>query len=185
MKQEINIRKQTEEKLLYAKQQAEKANLAKSEFLANMSHELRTPMHHILSYTRMGIEKIDLISRDKLKHYLTQANSSGKRLMRLLDDLLDISRLEAGKMSYEMTKANIETICKKIIQELTPSIMEKNQQIEVIDSDIDTEIFCDIFRIGQVMQNLLTNAIKFTPENKKITIRFSVDQVASTNLKFL
>lgn len=173
---EIAVRKQTEEKLIFAKQHAERANMAKSEFLANMSHELRTPMHHILNYTRMGLERIGKTGNEKLAHYLSQSNSSGRRLMRLLDDLLDISRLESGKMTFEMKKTDVAEIAMSVINQLKFSLNEKQQIIEVVDEGIDTVVLCDAYRIEQVFQNLLTNAIKFTPEGRKMTVLFEKSQ---------
>ncbi len=185
LKAEINNRVATEQKLIYAKQQAEEANMAKSEFLANMSHELRTPMHHILNYTRMGIEKFDDVAVEKVKHYLNQANTSGKKLMQLLDNLLDISRLEAGKMSYEMKAADVAAIVSGVIRELKHSFEEKNLQVEVITEGVDSIVICDTFRIGQVVQNLLTNAIRYSPEGETITIRFIIEDVADGKFRFL
>ncbi len=185
LKAEISFRKITEEKLIVAKQQAEEANQAKSEFLANISHELRTPMHHILNYTRMGQQKIGSIGDDKLKHYFTQSNTSGKRLMRLLDDLLDISRLEAGKMHYEMQLNDVREIAEHTIAELSYVFIEKSIEVKIIESDADTKAVCDAFRIGQVLQNLLDNAIKYTPNGKKVTLEFLEEKNALTGNRYL
>lgn len=173
---EIAVRKQTEEKLIFAKQHAERANMAKSEFLANMSHELRTPMHHILNYTRMGLERLGKTGNAKLTHYLSQSNSSGRRLMRLLDDLLDISRLESGKMTFEMKKNNVAGIVENVVNQLKFSLNEKQQTSEIVAENVDTVVLCDAYRIEQVFQNLLTNAVKFTPEGRKITVVFEKSQ---------
>ncbi|MBU2513322.1 GAF domain-containing protein [bacterium] len=185
LESEITARQLTEAKLIFAKQHAEKANLAKSEFLANMSHELRTPMHHILNYTRMGAERIEQGNIEKLKHYFNQANEAGRRLMRLLDDLLDISKLEAGKMVYEMQEKDIREIVGNVIREFRFSLKEKDLSVKITDSNVNTTITCDPFRINQVFQNLIANAIKFSPKGKTISINFEEYSIASTGERFL
>ncbi len=182
---EITVRQLTEAKLIFAKQQAEKANLAKSEFLANMSHELRTPMHHILNYTRMGSERIDRGDTKKLKHYFNQANDSAKKLMRLLDDLLDISKLEAGKMIYTIQNNNIKKIVENVIQDFRFILKEKDLQVLIEESEADLVVPCDLYRVGQVIQNLLTNAIKFSPNGKTITFRFESHKISGSGANFL
>ncbi len=169
---EIEERKQIQEKLLSAKSMAEIANTAKSEFLANMSHELRTPMHGILSYSRFGIDKINRVSKEKHLHYFKQIHDSGERLLKLLNNLLDLSKLESGKMEYYMKEENIRQIIQAVILEFNPFTTEKRQHVNLLKSDLSTCIECDAFKIGQVVRNLLSNAIKFTPEGKTITIKF-------------
>src|SRR4029079_3812132 len=96
---------------------AEQASRAKSEFLANMSHELRTPMHAILSYARLGIEKLARGDApvSKLQQYLTRIDQGGERLLNLLNDLLDLSRLEAGKMTYAMARSNLADVARAAV----------------------------------------------------------------------
>lgn len=157
-----------------AKDEAETANRYKSEFLANISHELRNPMHHILSYSKYGIEKIDQ-SKEKLLHYFAQTRKSAERLMVLLDDLLDISKMESGRMDYTMEINNIYQIITDVVADLKPSAEEKSLVIRVNDPQISTKLVCDYFKIGQVARNLLSNAIKFTSDNKCIEISFRQD----------
>ncbi len=172
LKTEIIERKHVEEKLIIAKRQAEAANVSKSEFLANMSHELRTPMHGILSYSRFGIDKIDRVPKEKHLHYFNQINVSGERLMRLLNSLLDLSKLEAGKMEYNMREDDINQIVSSVVLEFMPAITDKNISLNVIEAKMSTKVVCDSFKISQIVRNLLSNAIKFTLEGKKIEVSY-------------
>ncbi len=174
---EIVVRKETEKKLLFAKTQAEAANNAKSEFLSNMSHELRTPMHHVLAYSKFGIDKMGTVSEGKLLHYFTQIRKTGERLTTLLDSILDLSKLESGMMEFQMRKSDIERVIDYTVKEIETAVAEKGITLEVLKPDVSTEVQCDNFKIGQVVHNLLSNAIKFTESGKKITV-----SIASTEL---
>jgi signal transduction histidine kinase len=156
-----------------AKEEAEHANLLKSEFLANISHELRTPMHGILSFSKFGIIKLGKISEEKKLRYFEQINKSGVRLMNLLDNLLDLSRLEAGKEVYKMEPVNIWQMLKDAVSGMGPIWKEKNLKIKVEDPKVSTKIMCDKYKLNQVIDNLLSNAIKFTPADKQIFITLS------------
>jgi two-component system, sensor histidine kinase and response regulator len=157
-----------------AKEEAEHANTAKSEFLANMSHEIRTPMHQILSFSQFGISKINHVKLDKLLYYFSKIDNNGKRLMVLLDNLLDLSKFEAGKMECVFRRINIKHIIDNFIKELEPVLYEKEINVEIVDVTTPSEIVGDESKIGQVIRNLLSNAIKFTPKGKKVTI--SIEQ---------
>jgi signal transduction histidine kinase len=160
-----------------AKEEAEKANNLKSEFLANMSHELRTPMHGILSYSKFGIDKIAKSSKEKNLIYFEKIKSAGDHLMILISNLLDLSGLESGKTSYKMEIVDIYFLIKKIISDMEPIWKEKNLKLKIEDPPVPTKIFCDGFKIEQVITNLLKNAIEFTPENKRISISFKSDEL--------
>ncbi len=169
LKQEIANRMQTEDKLIYAKMQADIANRAKTEFLANISHELRTPMHHILNYSKFGIDKINK-PREKLEHYFTQIRKTSVRLMSLLNELLDLSKLESGKMDYTMESNNLAVIVEESANELSSLVAEKGVVLELPDLTQKLDVTCDSYKIGQVIRNLLSNSIKFTPKGKTITV---------------
>lgn len=164
--------KDKNEELATAKEAAETASRAKSEFLANMSHELRTPMHAILSFSKFGVRKISKVPLEKLLHYFTQINLAGSRLLTLLNDLLDLSKLEAGGMSYSLEDQDIKQIVEMAVAETLPALKEKGVEITVLENQDNTVVTCDRSRIMQVVVNLLSNAIKFTPEGSEITIGF-------------
>ncbi len=153
-----------------AKEEAERANLAKSEFLSNISHELRTPMHQILSFTQFGMEKIENANKDKLLYYFSKIKLSGDTLLSLLNDLLDLSKLESGKMDYEMSRKDLRLIISNVSNEFYFLLKNKDVVLEITENNIPTKIICDEYKIGQVIRNILSNAVKFTPKNKKIFI---------------
>jgi len=169
---EFKVKERTQE-LELAKEKAEVANKSKSEFLANISHELRNPMHHILSYAEFGKKKFNEIERQKLHHYFFQIQKSGTRLLQLLDDLLNISKLEAGKMEFHFTDNDIYNVAHEAVKEYGKSLKEKELTINLQKPEFDTTINCDEFKIGQVIRNLLSNAIKFSSIGKNIVVDFS------------
>lgn len=172
LQEEIFERKQIEEKLILAKKQAENANMIKSQFLANVSHELRTPMHGILSFSKFGIDWIDSADKEKQLHYFKQIHNSGERLLNMLNDLLDLSKLESGKMEYEMAERDIRMIVNGNITEFSLTAEENKVRLYVDKPEFSTRIVCDEIRIDQVIRNLLSNAIKFTPAGGNIAISF-------------
>jgi PAS domain S-box-containing protein len=174
LQQEINERKQIEIYLHEAKKEAETANQFKSDFLSNMSHEIRTPMHQILSYSTFGVDKIDKVKKEKLLHYFSKIGTIGKNLLSLLNDLLDLSKLESGKMDYDMKMTHPQSIISNIIGEFHSLISEKGIILEKNIASSISSIRCDEIKIGQVVRNLISNAVKFTPKDKKIII--SIEQ---------
>jgi len=151
------------------KESAELANISKSEFLANMSHELRTPMHGILSFARFGIKNIDKEDKAKNLKYFERINVSGERLLALLNDLLDLSKLEAGKMEFDIVDADLEKVVEHCVAEQQARINEMNLSV-IINAKHSSQVACDAVRIGQVITNFLSNAIKFSPEQSEIII---------------
>jgi len=166
---DLTEKKQTE-RLLLEKEAAELANKSKSEFLANMSHELRTPMHGILSFARFGIKNIAKGDIEQLARYFDRINLSGERLLVLLNDLLDLSKLESGKMELDLRPNDLKKTLEKCLLELESKVQEQQLEMKInCETDDLTAIF-DETRIGQVITNLLSNAIKFSPEGKSIFI---------------
>ncbi len=156
-----------QKKALFA---AQAANKAKSEFLANISHELRTPMHGILSYARFGRKRSHEVSRDKLNSYFKSVEKSGEKLLFLLNDLLDLSKLEAGKVKYSMAMGDLQARINQIILEYEPLAREKELSIVNQNADEKAIAFFDPEKISQVIRNLLSNALKFSDKGTVIKI---------------
>ena len=146
------------------KEIAEMANEAKSKFLASISHELRTPLHGILSFAGFGINKQNTVGPEKILHYFKMIQQSGQTLLALINDLLDLSKLESGKMSFVFRSGNLERALDYVANEFTSILSEKNITVNIHRPDSSVDIVYDSEKIKQVVRNLLSNAIKFTPE---------------------
>jgi len=161
--------------LLRAKDAAEQANQSKSEFLANMSHELRTPMHAVLSFARIGYFKAATAPPEKLKTYFENIRVGGERLLDLVNDLLDLSKLEAGRMQYVMMRLDLRRCAQGVVAELAPLFDGKQLMCRIEVTADDCHVTADHKRMEQVLRNLLGNAIKFTPVGKHIDIEIALD----------
>lgn len=162
-----------------AKEAAERASEAKSEFLANMSHELRTPMHSVLSFAGLGEEKAIAGKQDKLAHYFQRIHQSGARLLGLLNDLLDLSKLEAGMMHVELTAQDVLPLLREAVAENEGWAAKRGIGLEVIVESPDTAAEIDPVRFGQVIRNLLSNAIKFSPDQGTVSVVCSAATLAN------
>ncbi|WP_374402184.1 PAS domain S-box protein [Niveibacterium sp.] len=156
--------------LLAAKQAAEAANTAKSEFLANISHELRTPMHAILSFARLGRERAHGAPPDKLAGYFDRVCVSADRLMLLINDLLDLSKLEAGRMTLDLVVADLAGIAREVVHDLEPLALARHLTIHIDVLTADPRATVDPLRAAQVLRNLVSNAIKFTPAGQRVLL---------------
>ncbi len=150
-----------------AQKEAEHANRAKSEFLSNMSHDIRTPMNAIVGMTAIATANID--NSKQVQNCLKKITLSSKHLLGLINDVLDMSKIESGKMTLNLDQVSLREVVDGIVSICQPQVKAKKQQFDVFIHDISTEnVLCDSVRLNQVLLNLLSNAIKFTPEGGEI-----------------
>ncbi|NQZ11023.1 MAG: response regulator [Algicola sp.] len=162
-----------------AKNVAEQANSSKSEFLANMSHELRTPMHSILSFARFGVDMLNSgkIKTEKLTKYYSRIITSGNQLLKLLNNLLDLSKLDAGKFPFIPMKGSIADSVNQVMGEVSGLASEKGIDIRFKSQSRHTLVWCDVELMQQIIRNLLGNALRFSPEQGVILITLCDSQV--------
>ncbi len=152
-----------------ARKDAIHANKAKSEFLSNMSHDIRTPMNAIVGMTAIATANID--DKRQVQNCLKKISLSSRHLLGLINDVLDMSKIESGKLTLSMDQLSLREVMDSIVSIVQPQLHAKRQQFDVSIHDISTEnVCCDSIRLNQVLLNLLGNAIKFTPENGHIQI---------------
>jgi len=143
---------------------------AMSAFLSNMSHELRTPMHGVLSFASIALKKIDLVSTEKTKEYLSEIKSSGEHLLDIINDLLDLSKLKSGKMLYHHTEKCFVNLVEAMNREMTGLAEDKSITFELEIRGAECQVCYDEKRMMQVIRNLYANAIKFSLSDVPITI---------------
>jgi signal transduction histidine kinase len=170
---ERRVEERTEE-LLIAKEAAEDAARIKSEFLANISHELRTPMHGVLSFATFGINKGQSAKRAKLLDYFQKIHQSGSRLLGLLNDLLDLSKLEAGKTPMEYCSSDFNAILRCVVDEFRSLISDRDIKI-MIAGEIQKPLVIDSEKMMQVLRNVISNAVKFSPPGGAISVSVTDD----------
>ena len=156
---------------------AEAASRAKSTFLSNMSHDIRTPMNAIIGFTTLAVSNID--NQERVKDYLTKTLSSSRHLLALINDILDMSRIESGKLHLEETEVNLAEMLHDIKTIVSGQIYAKQLELYMDALDVaDEDVYCDRTRMGQILLNLLSNAIKFTPAGGTVSVR--IRQLAGT-----
>lgn len=168
----IKFNRQNTKQLEFAKESAVKANQAKSEFLSNMSHDIRTPMNSIVGMTAIARSNID--DQEHVQNCLKKIAISSKHLLGLINDILDMSKIESGKMTLNIEQISLREILNGIATIVQPQMKTKKQKFDIYIHDIITEsVYCDSVRLNQVLLNLLSNAIKFTSEEGMIEIALS------------
>lgn len=165
----ISEEKRREKYLIDAVEEANRANEAKSEFLSRMSHDIRTPMNAIMGFTRVA--RNHLHEPDKILDCLDKINLSGSNLQQLINDVLDISRIESGEFRIDSEPVKLSELCKLYEQNIRGTAEDKNQKFICNRHDIiyDT-VLSDRLRIGQIYMNLLSNAVKYTPEGGTVEL---------------
>lgn len=166
------VRAQTSD-LLRAKEAAERANQAKSEFLTNMSHELRTPLHAVLAFARLGHQRAGKTESDKLKEYFELIRTSGNHLLELVDDLLDLAKLETGNARFAFERLDLRARLEQVLDGLSALLEDKQLACQVSAGDIPALVAGDPKRIDQLLRNLIANAIKFSPPGGGIRIEIA------------
>ena len=159
-------------KLQVAVEKAESANRAKSTFLSNMSHDIRTPMNAIIGFTTLALSNID--DTDRVKDYLGKTLASSNHLLSLINDVLDMSRIESGKVKIEEKAVHLPDLVHDIRSIIQPNISSKRLSLFIDTMDVvDEDIITDPLRLNQVLLNILSNAIKFTPTGGMVSIRIA------------
>jgi signal transduction histidine kinase/DNA-binding response OmpR family regulator len=152
-----------------ARQAAINANKAKSEFLSNMSHDIRTPMNAIVGMTAIAAADVD--DKRQVQSCLKKIALSGKHMLGLINDILDMSKIESGKLTLNIEQVSLREVMDSIVSVVQPQLKAKKQRFDAFITDITVEdVYCDSVRLDQIILNLMSNAIKFTPEGGSISI---------------
>jgi PAS domain S-box-containing protein len=177
---DLTDRKQAEDQLRVAHEnyihelelrnrEAERANRLKSEFLASMSHELRTPLHTIIGFTELLTEELEGPLNPKQRRFMNHIHTDSLHLLSLINDVLDISKIESGRIQLRPEAFDIAGVVQEMLTSLRPQAAAKSIVIET-DILVPTTIFADRLRVKQILFNLLSNALKFTPEGGKVRV---------------
>ena len=162
--------KQVNQALSDAVAAAETANRAKSTFLSNMSHDIRTPMNAIIGFTTLAISNLD--DQERVKDYLTKTLASSNHLLSLINDVLDMSRIESGKIHLEEVEVNLSDVLHDLKTIVSGQVHAKQLELYMDAMDVtDEDVSCDKTRLNQILLNLLSNAIKFTPAGGTVSVR--------------
>jgi PAS domain S-box-containing protein len=168
--QDISVQKQHEEELIQAKNDADMANRSKTEFLTNMSHELRTPLNAVIGFSQLIRDQAFGPNSDRYVSYAEDINNSGKLLLDLINDILDMSRIEAGRFSLGEETLSLDGAIQDCLRLVSPRATEGHVQLDFKPDPGLPAILADARSLKQILLNVLSNAVKFTPENGSVQI---------------
>lgn len=167
--QYFRLSQQQMQELEKTKQEALRANMAKSEFLSSMSHDIRTPMNAIIGMTEIALK--NLKDPERTEDCLRKVKLSSKHLLGLINDVLDMSKIESGKMTLNMSQMSLRDTMDDIVNIMQPQVKANKQYFDIFIQKIESEeVCCDSVRLNQVLLNILSNAVKFTPEGGRIDV---------------
>jgi PAS domain S-box-containing protein len=163
------------EKIIAAREEALASTIAKSEFLSRMSHEIRTPMNAIIGMATIAEKSEDT---DRIKDCLAKIDGASRQLLSIINDVLDMSKIESGKFEISTNEFNFDGMLEHVLNVVQVKVAEKNQDFRVeVKTPFDSDVISDELRLSQVLINLITNACKFTPENGRLTLRVTTRDV--------
>lgn len=179
LKATLNKMERTQEELRLARDRAEESAMAKSNFLANMSHEIRTPMNAIIGMTEIAKNSNEF---DRIQYCLDKIDDAAVHLLGIINDILDMSKIESGKFTFSPTSFVLEDMLKQVVNVINYKVEEKQQHLVVrLKDDVPPKIYTDEQRLIQVITNLLSNAVKFTPEKGTIQLLISKEEEKGDN----
>lgn len=170
LEEEIRFRIHAESELKVAMQKAEAVNQAKSEFLANMSHELRTPLNHIIGFTELIVDKSFGDLNSLQEEYLNDVLQSSRHLLSLINDILDLSKVEAGRQELIPNEVDLKSLIENSLVMIKEKALKLRLRVETNIDDLPPSITADERKLKQIVYNLLSNAVKFTPEGGHISV---------------
>ena len=181
---DITAWKRNEEELINAKQEAEKASIAKSEFLATISHEIRTPLNAIIGFSEVMMEeRFGAIANERYRQYLKDIHASGSHLISLLNDLLDLSKIEAGKLELTFANVDLNALVQQCVAIMQP---QANRERVIIRTSLHAglpPIVADARSVRQIALNLLSNSIKFTGAGGQVIVSTALSGAHEVSLR--
>ncbi len=180
--QDVTVQKQHEEELIQAKNDADMANRSKTEFLTNMSHELRTPLNAVIGFSQLIRDQAFGPNSDRYVNYAEDINNSGKLLLDLINDILDMSRIEAGRFLLGEETLSLEGAIQDCIRLVSPRATEGHVHLDFSHDASLPAILADARSLKQILLNVLSNAVKFTPENGSVRITTTTSETGSLKI---